>query len=99
MTLLHNPMVSCSYGCSGRRTAMCSLAAVADECPECTATSLDFQNNFGGRDPVNWVAVQCDVGSTPFVYSFQVGPGGACCLGAWHAWPSGDAIATLSAGH
>ena len=49
------------------------LAAVADECPECTATSLDFQNNFGGRDPVNWVAVQCDVGSTPFVYSFQVG--------------------------
>lgn len=52
---------------------MLPLAAVTDECPECTATSLDFQNNFGGRDPVNWVAVQCDVGTTPFVYSFQVG--------------------------
>jgi len=46
--------------------------AVVDECPECKAADLDFQNNFGGRDPVNWVAVQCDIDNTPFVYSFQV---------------------------
>lgn len=46
--------------------------AVVDECPECQSASLDFQNNFGGRDPVNWVAVQCAVAGTNFVYSFQV---------------------------
>ena len=44
---------------------------VSNLCPECLAGSLDQELPGDGRWTVNWSPMQCAVGSTPFVYSFQ----------------------------
>jgi len=44
---------------------------VSNLCPECLAGSLDQEIAGDGRWTIEWHPVQCAVGSTPFVYSFQ----------------------------
>ena len=44
---------------------------VSNLCPECLAGSLDQELNGDGRWRIEWYPVQCAVGNTPFVYSFQ----------------------------
>ena len=44
---------------------------VSDECPECQSGDVDVAAPGDGRWGVSWTAVQCDVGDSPFTYSFQ----------------------------
>ncbi|CAK0762005.1 hypothetical protein CVIRNUC_002914 [Coccomyxa viridis] len=44
---------------------------VSNLCPECLAGSLDQEINGDGRWTIEWYPVQCAVGTTPLVYSFQ----------------------------
>lgn len=44
---------------------------VSNLCPECKAGDLDQEIAGDGRWKIEWHPVQCAVGSTPFVYSFQ----------------------------
>ena len=44
---------------------------VSNLCPECLAGSLDQEINGDGRWTIQWYPVQCAVGTTPLVYSFQ----------------------------
>ena len=44
---------------------------VSNLCPECKAGDLDQEIAGDGRWTIQWYPVQCAVGSTPFVYSFQ----------------------------
>ena len=44
---------------------------VTNLCPECYSGDLDQELPGDGRWIVEWEPVQCNVGYTPFVYSFQ----------------------------
>ncbi len=44
---------------------------VSNLCPECKTGDLDQEKAGDGRWKIEWHPVQCAVGSTPFVYSFQ----------------------------
>ena len=44
---------------------------VSNQCPECKAGDLDQEKPGDGRWRAGWTPVQCAVGTTPFVYSFQ----------------------------
>lgn len=44
---------------------------VSNLCPECKAGDLDQEIAGDGRWTIEWYPVQCAVGSTPLVYSFQ----------------------------
>ena len=44
---------------------------VTNLCPECYSGDLDQELPGDGRWIIEWEPVQCNVGYTPFVYSFQ----------------------------
>jgi expansin (peptidoglycan-binding protein) len=44
---------------------------VSNLCPECKSGDLDQEKAGDGRWEIEWYPVQCAVGNTPFVYSFQ----------------------------
>lgn len=44
---------------------------VSNLCPECKTGDLDQEKAGDGRWNIEWYPVQCAVGNTPFVYSFQ----------------------------
>ena len=44
---------------------------VTNLCPECYSGDLDQELAGDGRWIIEWEPVQCNVGYTPFVYSFQ----------------------------
>ena len=46
-------------------------ALVSNLCPECKTGDLDQELPGDGRWKISWTPVQCAVGNTPFVYSFQ----------------------------
>ncbi len=46
-------------------------ALVSNLCPECKTGDLDQELAGDGRWKISWYPVQCAVGNTPFVYSFQ----------------------------
>ena len=44
---------------------------ISDMCPKCKAGDIDQEIDGDGRWLAYWTPVQCDVGASPFVYSFQ----------------------------
>ena len=46
-------------------------AIVGDLCPECGTGALDQATYGDGRWTISWQPVQCNVGDSKFVYSFQ----------------------------
>ena len=46
-------------------------AIVGDLCPECGTGALDQATYGDGRWTISWNPVQCNVGNSSFVYSFQ----------------------------
>ena len=46
-------------------------AIVGDLCPECQSGDLDQATSGDGRWTISWYPVQCNVGSSNFIYSFQ----------------------------
>lgn len=46
-------------------------AIVGDLCPECSAGDLDQATAGDGRWKISWYPVQCNVGESNFIYSFQ----------------------------
>lgn len=46
-------------------------AIVGDLCPECSNGDLDQATGGDGRWSISWYPVQCAVGDSNFVYSFQ----------------------------
>lgn len=65
-------MLRCSVLVSGDPIPLTiQYVLVSNLCPECLAGSLDQEKAGDGRWSIEWYPVQCAVGSTPLVYSFQ----------------------------